>query len=236
MPLTSGRTDRTRRGILLLGIGAVTWWIPGVYVYGAVIGIVGLALVYMDRSTYGTRHSTNARRALLLGVLGYVIGIVAAMVIDVSLMWALAIPSSTDPRGISVTFAGFAASVAVETALAGLAPVLITVSLQSRTGKGLLWSAYIANCVLQGWIIAMEANALPGYIAGLAQPGGSFSTASAFGAFISQYGWMQWTGAVPALLEAGAFFFLLTGTQLSRTQPDVESSSTRRRRAETKEG
>jgi hypothetical protein len=208
--------DHTKIGILLLGVASLFWWIPGVYVYAVIAALPAFVLIYHDRMRFGGAHARNVRLAAFLAVLGYVAGAVSSVILGVALSALLMIASPTDPRLFWITFVGFASSVAVTAAVAGLAPVLITRSLQPRLGRILLWLAYAISGALQGLALVLEAQAIPGYLSQVIGTGGTVNSPATFATFFERFAYLQWLGGIPAALDAAAYLLLFRRLSLVR--------------------
>jgi hypothetical protein len=202
------RRNQTKTGILFLAVAAFFWWIPGVYLYAAIAAVPAFVLIYRDRTRHGGAHARNVRLAALLAVLGYVCGAISSVILGVALSALLMIASPTDPRLFWITFAGFTSSVVVVAAVSGLAPVLITRSLQPRLGRILLWLAYAINGMVQGLVLVLEVQAIPGYLSQLIGSGGAVNSPSSFANFFERFTYLQWFGAIPAALDAAAYLLL----------------------------
>lgn len=146
------RIDRTKTGVLLLLIGTLLSWIPGIGFVGDVLILVGAILVILGRKAFGAAHARNVVISIVLFVVGVIVVIGVAVAATLANLGSILPPGSTTPTVTpaflaSVASAGLLGGI-VSAIVIGIAEVLFTYALQAQTGKVFLWAAYGANIAL----------------------------------------------------------------------------------------
>lgn len=197
--------DRTKTGLLLLVAGSLLGWIPLIGLIGAILVLVGVILVILGRKAFGKAHARNVVLAIVL----FLVGIVGAVFVGVSLGLALAsamLPGGSPPTAetIRAAFNTLLWGTVVVTAVASLSSVLITYALQKPLGRMILWGGYAATVAINLAIVFIIAPDVSEAVADAFQ-GGTFNDA-ALSAVLNRLNFLNVLTAIPSVLFAAAYY------------------------------
>jgi len=141
---------RTKNGLLLLAVSGLLGPIPILSYLGGILAIVGAVLMILGRGAFGDAHSRN----VVLSVVIYLVGFVILFIVGVS--FALSISSielsgasgASAAAAISSSFNDLLTGAIVGGAVLGVATILFTYAIQSRTGRMLLLAGYVSSLLI----------------------------------------------------------------------------------------
>lgn len=148
---TSRQIDRTKLGVLLLLIGALIGWIPYVNIIAFILFLIGAIMVILGRRAFGPDHSRNVVLSVVLFLVG-IVALIAVVGYFAFQLFAAIGPTLTqtnpDPAVVADALRsainGLLIGSVIVAAILGSAYVLFTYAIQGRTGRMILWAAYVA--------------------------------------------------------------------------------------------
>ncbi len=208
------RIDQTRLGLLLLAVGVVAVFLPVGGVVGAFLVLLGGILLVLSSAPFGRAHRRNA-------TFGVALAFAAAVASDLTtVLFSLAAPTPPTAASQVATWAqaleaSLATALLVTIVLATISAfglLLVSYSLQDRTGRTCLWLAFLLGIAID---VALFVAVYQGLAALLseAQAGGGLDYAL-FSAVFSEAGWFTYLGILPNALFAGCYF--LADTRIRR--------------------
>src|SRR2546426_5943212 len=141
---------RTKNGLILLAASLLLDPIPILNYLGVILAIVGTVLMILGRGVFGDAHSRN----VVLSVVIYVVGLVILFIIGASFALSIASIELSGASGasaaaaISSSFDDLLTGAIVAGAVLGIATILLTYAIQSRTGRILLLAGYVSSLLI----------------------------------------------------------------------------------------
>ncbi len=197
--------DRTKTGLLLLLIGSLIAWIPLIGALGSLLILIGAILVIIGRKAFGRVHARSVMTALGLFILGVIGAIVLGVIFAISLISSI---SGQDPRTVATAFGNALNTLLIGTiivgAISGIGSVLFTYALQEKTGRMILWAAYVASVAVTVVIFAIISPLIKQAVND-AVAGGTYNSAPLL-ALQNQQISLNLLHAIPSLLFAAAAY------------------------------
>ncbi len=156
---------RTRISLLLIAIGVVVQLAPAGPLLATAFLLLGGSLLIASSEPFGDRHARNATVGLVLAIAGLLGGYVYALAFPLAIAAAPASPALL-PGWIQSLEAALSQALLVAAAFASVSAlglVLVTYSLQDRTGRLCLWAAcglVVAVNLLAYWVLSQEMTTL----------------------------------------------------------------------------
>jgi len=141
---------RTKNGLLLLAVSGLLGPFPILNYLGGILAIVGAVLMILGRGAFGDAHSRN----VVLSVVIYIVGLVILFIIGASFALSIASIELSGANGasaaaaISSSFNDLLTGAIVVGAVLGVATILFTYAIQSRTGRILLLAGYVSSLLI----------------------------------------------------------------------------------------
>jgi len=141
---------RTKNGLLLLAVSGLLGPFPILNYLGGILAIVGAVLMILGRGAFGDAHSRN----VVLSVVIYIVGLVILFIIGASFALSIASIELSGASGasaaaaISSSFNDLLTGAIVVGAVLGVATILFTYAIQSRTGRILLLAGYVSSLLI----------------------------------------------------------------------------------------
>lgn len=213
--------DRTKTGLLLLLIGSLISWIPFIGALGSLLILIGAILVIIGRKAFGRVHSRNVMTALGLFILGFIGAIVLGVIFAISVIGSIG--GTQDPRTVATAFGNALNTLLIGTiivgAIAGIGSVLFTYALQEKTGKMILWAAYVASVAVTIVIFAVISPLIQQAVND-AVAGGTYNSAPLV-ALQTQQASLTLLNAIPSLLFAAAAYLAWTRVNRGEIPPST---------------
>ncbi len=201
--------SRTRKGILLLLIGALLGWIPNILgAIGALLTLVGAILVILGRKAFGQAHRRNVAISIVLFFVGFAFFIVGGIIAAIAVISAS--PTSSEAAltaALQSAFTNILVIVAIGAFISGLASVFFTYALQKNEGRIALWAAYVGTAGIQVAIIVLTLPLIPGIAASIAHDivtTGHVDATRIANAVSGAESSLQYLSVIPSLLYAAA--------------------------------
>ncbi len=207
--------SRTKTGLLLLIIGLLIGPIPFVGIIGSILDLIGAILVIIGRRPFGPEHSRNTIWSVIIFVVGIAVVIIGSVAFTLSIISA-SINRSVNgtfnqtvvSQALASSFNGLLIAAAIGGAIIGIANVLFTYAIQNRSGRIILWSAYVAGLAVSVITILVISPLITNAFQ-QAVSGGKYNPAP-ISALQFQQSVLGLLGYIPALLHAVALYSVVS--------------------------
>lgn len=150
-----GDISNTITGLLLLGIGTGIAWIPYVQYFAIFLNLIGVILIFLNRHSFETKHSTYVILSIAIYLVAFVIGVIIAVAGVLSIVTTTSFSTLSLSQQESL-IRGQMQTIILGTIIAGMigsiAYFTITYGLQDEKGKLLLLIGLVSYFIVEAII------------------------------------------------------------------------------------